>query len=114
MMVGDVTTLAIQAALNGLEARRTAHEANVANIETPGYKARAVEFEDALHRAMETGRGEFEPSVSVSNAPGPANGNNVDVAAELVSLTETALTQELMIRALNDKYGLIRSALGQG
>ena len=36
------------------------------------------------------------------------------VGGELVGLTETALTQELLVRALNDKYGLIRAALGQG
>ena len=63
---------------------------------------------------METGRGEFAPSVSVSTEGARANGNNVDVAAEMVGLTETALTQELLIRALNDKYGLVRAALGQG
>ena len=114
MMVGDATNLAIQAALHGLDTRRSAHESNIANVETPGYKARVVEFEDALKHAMETGRGEFAPSVSVSNADARANGNNVDVAGEMVGLTETALTQELLIRALNDKYGLVRAALGQG
>ena len=114
LTLGDVTTLAIQAALHGLETRRAAHESNIANIETPGYRARVVEFEGALKRAMETGRAEFEPSVSTSNAAARSNGNNVDVGGELVGLTETALTQELLIRALNDKYGLVRSALGQG
>ena len=88
MMVGDVTTLAIQSALHGLETRRAAHEANIANIETPGYKARVVEFEDALKRAMETGRSDFVPSVTSSNAVARANGNNVDVGGELVGLTD--------------------------
>lgn len=114
MMIGDTTSLAIQAALQGLDARRSAHESNIANVETPGYRARVVEFEDALKRAMETGRGDFAPSVSVSTEDARANGNNVNVGAEMVGLTETALTQELLIRALNDKYGLVRSALGQG
>ena len=112
---GDPTNRAIHAALHGLDARRAAHENNIANVETPGYKARSVQFESELRRAMERGGVPMvEAEVSVSNAPGRANGNNVNVENEMVSLTKTALTQELLVRALNDKYGLVRSALGQG
>lgn len=112
MMVGDVTTASIHSALRGLDERRAAHEANIANIETPGYKARSVQFEDELRRALERGTTTFSPDVTVSRAPGRANGNNVDVEHEMVSLTQAALTQELLIRAMNDKYGLIRTAVG--
>lgn len=110
----DPTNVAIHAALRGLDARRAAHEANVANVETPGYRAQRVEFESTLKRAMETGRPEATPTVTTTNDPVRANGNNVNLGEELVSLTQTALTQELLVRALNDKYGLIRGALGQG
>lgn len=113
----DRTSLAIHAALHGLDARRAAHESNVANVETPGYRAQRVEFESALQRAMETGQpqpAEDLTSITGTNDPARANGNNVNLAEELTSLTETALTQELLIRALNDKYGLIRTAVGQG
>jgi flagellar basal-body rod protein FlgB len=117
MMIGDATTSGLQAALHALDTRRAAHEANIANIETPGYKARSVEFESELRRAMESGSGfvsGVEAEVSVSNEPGRVNGNNVNVGNEMVSLTEAALTQELLIRAMNDKYGLVRTALGNG
>lgn len=113
MMIGDATTNGIQAALRALDARRAAHEANIANVETPGYKARSVEFEGELRRAMEQDRvSEASHRTSVSNAPGRANGNNVNVGHEMVALTETALTQELLIRAMNDKYGLVRTVIG--
>ena len=39
--------------------------------------------------------------------------DNVNLGQEMVALTETALTQELLVRALNDKYGLVRTAVGQ-
>lgn len=113
MMIGDATTAGLQAALHALDARRAAHEANIANIETPGYKARSVEFESELRRAMDRdGTPMVEADVSVSNAPGRANGNNVNIGHEMVALTETALTQELLIRAMNDKFGLVRTAVG--
>lgn len=111
---GDPTNRAIHAALHGLDARRAAHENNVANVETPGFIAQRVEFESALKRAMETGSPhEMTPSVATTSDPARANGNNVNLGQEMVSLTETALTQELLIRALNDKYGLVRAAVGQ-
>lgn len=113
MMIGDATTSGLQAALRALDARRAAHEANIANIETPGYKARSVEFEGELRRAMEQDRiGDAGHRVNVSREAGRANGNNVNIGHEMVSLTETALTQELLIRAMNDKYGLVRTVLG--
>ena len=115
MMIGDATTAGLQAALHALDVRRTAHEANIANVETPGYKARSVDFESELRRAMDSGGPlAVSPNVSVSNEAGRANGNNVNVSREMVALTETALTQELVIRAMNDKYGLIRTAAGNG
>ena len=56
--------------------------------------------------------GEASHTVNVSRAPGRANGNNVNIGHEMVALTETALTQELLIRAMNDKFGLVRTAVG--
>lgn len=114
-MIGDATSAGLQAALHALDARRAAHEANIANVETPGYKARSVSFEAELRRAMDRGTvASVTPDVAVSNEAGRANGNNVNVSREMVGLTQTALTQELLIRAMNDKYGLIRTALGNG
>ena len=113
MMIGDATTAGLQAALHALDARRAAHETNIANIETPGYKARSVEFESELRQAMDRGSvAGVTPNVSVSAEAGRANGNNVNIGREMVSLTEAALTQELLIRAMNDKYGLVRTAVG--
>ena len=110
----DPTNLALQAALHGLDARRAAHENNIANVETPGFIAQRVEFESALKRAMETGRtDQLTPTVNTTNDAARANGNNVNLGQEMVALTETALTQELLVRALNDKYGLVRSAVGR-
>lgn len=113
MMIGDATTAGLHAAIDALDSRRAAHETNIANVETPGYKARSVEFESELRQAMDRGGvPDVTPDVSVSNEAGRANGNNVNVSREMVALTETALTQELLIRAMNDKFGLVRTAVG--
>ena len=48
MIVGANETDYLAAALRGLEAQRRAAEHNIANIETPGFKARKVSFELSL------------------------------------------------------------------
>jgi flagellar basal-body rod protein FlgB len=110
--VRDSTTLALQAALRGLGARQQAVAANVANVETPGYLAKTVSFEDSLRSAIDEGS---PASMSVSQesslAPTRANGNNVSLDVEIASQVETNLRHQLAIRALNSKYAAIRTAL---
>jgi flagellar basal-body rod protein FlgB len=49
----DVTTDALGASLNYRLLRHNVTSANIANAETPGYKAKEVQFEDALARAVD-------------------------------------------------------------
>lgn len=112
-MISDLTTRTLQASLWGLDARRRATEDNVANVETPGFRASAVDFESSLRSAIAQG----DPSrVSIrnttSNAPTRLNGNNVNIGDELTGLTDTALRHQLTINALNGKYRAIRTAIG--
>ncbi len=49
----DVTLAALTAAQRGLDQRKELIAQNIANINTPGYKRRDVEFADTLARALE-------------------------------------------------------------
>lgn len=49
----DVTLAALTAAQRGLGQRKELIAQNIANINTPGYKRRDVEFVDTLARALE-------------------------------------------------------------
>lgn len=52
------TTFAVTAAgLDGIAMRQQVHAENVANIDTPGYRARTVDFERVLGAAMRTPEG---------------------------------------------------------
>lgn len=114
VIIGDLTTQSLAAALRGLEAQQEAHQQNIANAETPGYLARRVSFEDSLRRAIESGR----PSgagISQSNTTDPTkiDGNNVRLDRELTAMTEIALKQQLVTEALNAQYRLIRAAVSR-
>ena len=112
-MIPDLTLRTLQASLWGLSARRSAAEQDLANVETPGYRGQIVSFEDSLRSAAASGRPtDLDVSTGTSSAATRENGNNVAVADEMVGLTETALRQQLVIEALNNKYRTMRAAIG--
>jgi flagellar basal-body rod protein FlgB len=109
----DVSTNSLKVAVRGLSARQTAIADNIANIETPGYQARKVMFEEALRSAVADGRSpsSVAPSVQNSLEPTRLNGSNVNLDQETLSHLDTSMRYQLVIRALDGKYGLIREAI---
>jgi flagellar basal-body rod protein FlgB len=111
----DSTGSAIYAALNGLAARQRVIADNVANVETPGYIAGKVTFEDSLRAAIAEGNPDGTTVSTIqSTDPVNPNGNNVSLDNEVVSLTDTDLRYQLMVQAINQKFGLLRTAIGNG
>ena len=112
----DSTGSVIYAALNGLAARQRVIANNVANVETPGFIAGRVSFEDSLRSAIANGDDTVTSSVSTRSSTDPVNvnGNNVSLDNEVVGLTQTDLAYQLMIQAINQKFGLLRTAIGGG
>jgi flagellar basal-body rod protein FlgB len=112
-VISDLTIRTLQASLHGLDAQRRAAEDNIANVETPGFIANVVEFEDSLSDAVRRGRPlAAEITTTASTEPTRLNGNNVAIADEITGLTDTALRHQLTVQALNSKYALIRTAIG--
>ena len=113
MVIGDLTLDTISAGLEGLNLRRQMSEDAVANMETPGYVAGKVDFESQLARAVDSGDPKsFNPSVSATSNPALPNGNNVDVAKELTTQSDTALRHQLLVEAANAKFRLLRTVIG--
>lgn len=113
MINNDVTTQAIEWAMNGLERRSQVTANNIANAEVPNFKASTLSFEGQLADALQGGATDRPNSMTISGKDGAVgpNGNNVSLEDELVSLIETNLRQEAMVQAFNYKAGLMRTAL---
>ena len=113
MIVGGNQTEVLAAALRGLDAQRQAAEHNIANVETPGFRARRVSFQDALRSAVESGDPtRAKITSSLSNAPTRIDGSNVNLEDEVTSLELNALRQQLLTEALNARYTRLRTAIG--
>ena len=110
--ISDATTQVLGHALDGLDARQRAIASNVANLETPGYQARVVRFEDSLRAALRTGDlGAASVEVDRSLAPTRANGNNVNLDVELMESSEAVLMQRLLTQSLSSKYSMLRTGI---
>jgi flagellar basal-body rod protein FlgB len=109
----DVSSSALRVAATGLSARQTAIAANIANIETAGYRAKKVKFEESLHDAVSDGESpsSVAPSVLTSLEPTRLNGNNVNLDEETLSHIDTTMRYQLTLRAMDSKYGMLRDAI---
>jgi len=112
----DSTASVISAALDGLAARQRVIANNVAHVETPGFIAGRVSFEESLRAAVADGTSPAQTALATLPSADPVNlnGNNVSLDNEVVSLTKTDLAYQLMIQAINQKFGLLRTAIGGG
>lgn len=120
----------LQKGLDLLAARNGVTAANIANAETPGYRARSVDFEDSLMAAMgkRTGMAETNPGhmpnamkgiygvkpvVRTSTAPARFDGNNVNLDEEMGVTAESAMRYETLATAAKKHIGLIMSAVSK-
>ena len=118
-MFDDVTTNVIHSALSGLAARQRTIADNVANINTPGFRASRVQFEEALRSAVADGAGaggadaaaRVAPTVAQSLEPTRQDGNNVNLDRETLLNVDTGLRYSLMLRAADHSFGVLRASM---
>ncbi|PZM97415.1 MAG: flagellar biosynthesis protein FlgB [Actinobacteria bacterium] len=112
-MFDDVASAAMRVALDGLAMRQRAIAKNIANVDTPGYRARKVLFEAALAKAIADGRSPYSvrPVEARSLEPTRLNGNNVNLDQETLSNIDTGLRYQLALRALDGRYETLRSVI---
>ncbi|TQL01641.1 flagellar basal-body rod protein FlgB [Cellulomonas sp. SLBN-39] len=110
-MFDSVSYVALNSALDGLALRQRVIADNVANLQTPGYHAQRVQFEDALAAAVGRGDGAAQASVSRSLEPTREDGNNVNLDAETLLNVDTNLRYQLATQAVSGTFSSVRTAM---
>ncbi|MFD2631293.1 flagellar basal body rod protein FlgB [Idiomarina piscisalsi] len=104
---------------------------NIANADTPGYKAKGLDFQQALQQAQRgtesyklsrTHEKHFNHEVKpqgtekfrVPNQPDTGDGNTVDVQLEQNLYAQNALEYEMTMNFLDGKISGVKKALGGG
>jgi len=111
-VLNDVTSLTLSTALSAISQRERVSADNIANLETPGYQAQRVSFEDSLRTAVSSG----DPTAvrlttSGSDDPSGVNGNNVSLDHEMIIGTKSQMQYQLLSTAISAKFGLISDAI---
>jgi flagellar basal-body rod protein FlgB len=107
----SVAYVALNSALDGLSMRQRVIADNIANLQTPGFKAGEVSFEDSLARAVEKGTGAVTPTTSQSTGEARLDGNNVNLDTETLANVETNLRYELATQAVSATFTNLRVAM---
>ena len=110
-MLESVTTRALESALDGLSMRQKAIANNIANINTPGYTAERVSFEDALAKSVAAGNGSTTATIARSLEPTNEDGNNVNLDTETLSNSTTVLQYQFATQAENQVLTSVRAVL---
>lgn len=111
VVFNSVTSMAIESALDGLALRQRSIANNIANVNTPGYHARRVEFESALAKSVAEGNGQVTASTSASLEPTRLDGSNVNLDTETLSNIDTVLRYQFATQAASGPFNSIRTAL---
>jgi flagellar basal-body rod protein FlgB len=107
----SVTSVALSSALDSLALRQRTIANNIANVNTPNYRAQRVTFEDALTRSVAAGDGHAAARTARSMEPTQLNGNNVNLDTETLSNIDTVLRYQFASQAAGTDFAAVRAAL---
>ena len=106
------------------ESREKAVSANMANIDTPGYQTKDINFEDEMKRALNgtlsqsadgSGGAEFNPvAQEVPGLMERPDGNNVSLDREGLLMSETQLQYQIGIQLIKHQFHQLLSAISGG
>jgi flagellar basal-body rod protein FlgB len=86
---------------------------NMANVDTPGYHTRDLDFQAALEQAMDRGAGPHlaPASLDVPDLPERPDGNNVNIDRESMILSQTQLLHEMGIQLVKEEFHRLLTAI---
>lgn len=128
----DSTIRALNTSLDLRTLQQSVTSSNIANADTPGYKAKAVEFEQEFREALgvtdnlpltagdprHIAPRETDPiTPDVYDNPNGVeslDGNTVDRNAEMANLAENQILYNASVEAMKKKLGILRYGITEG
>lgn len=121
--VNSTNLFIMQKTLDGLWTRNKIISNNIANIDTPGFKSKSVEFEKIIDSIISSGSNDnitdelknTQPKiVSNNNTSIREDGNNVDIEAENIELARVQIQYEYMTRQLTNEFSRLKYVINEG
>jgi flagellar basal-body rod protein FlgB len=108
--------LLVERFLDLLSVRQSLLVSNIANVDTPGYRTKDIDFRSEFERAAFQTSGEPLPPTTreVSGLLSRPDGNNVSVDREGLLLAELQLKYQAAVESIKAEFGYLRSAIHEG
>lgn len=123
-MPGAINLLSLDVgtkAVGALWERSNAISDNIANADTPGYRAKSVSFETQLSQALADNQldsGELSgisPQIQTDEGDiSLSDGNGVDMETQMVELMRNQLQYNYLTRGVSDQLSMLKTAVGGG
>jgi flagellar basal-body rod protein FlgB len=123
-LLNDSNFRIMQKSLDALWLRQKVISNNIANIDTPGYKSKRVEFENILNNQLTSLNNDqgmndqlqsIEPQIIEDNKYiMREDGNNVDIDAQNIELVRTQIQYEYMTRMISNAISREKYAITEG
>lgn len=122
----------LEQALSTAALRQKVHAANIANVDTPNYKSKQVNFEAVLNEAAANQKmssyktndkhiefggstSSAETHVSTNNTTAfTQNGNNVDMDHEMAELAKNQLQYNALTERISGKFSTLSTVINGG
>lgn len=115
MTLFDSTQLGLEAAMRGSTLRQSLLTANLANVNTPGYQRKDVDFHATLRAAQRTGESletvSFQPTADAERVMRP-DGSGVDPDQEAAALATNALEYQALVQVAGARNAILQTAMG--
>ena len=90
---------------------------NMANVDTPGYHTKDINFQSAMQQAMNEGTNNvrLDPAtVDVDGLPERPDGNNVNIDRESLLLGQTQLQYQMGVQLIKSEFHRLLTAIKEG
>ena len=87
----------------------------MANVDTPGYHTKDLDFQAAMQQVVDEGSAKMEPaSLEVEGLPERPDGNNVNVDRESMLLSQTQLQYQMGVQLIKAEFHKLLTAIKEG
>ena len=103
----------LQGYLKVISDRQQVIVSNMANVDTPGYHTKDVDFQTAMRQVMNTaGDAQLQPAaMELQGLPERPDGNNVNIDRESLMLSQTQLQFQLGVQLVKGQFSQIITAI---
>ena len=114
--MADVSMLqALQGYLQLTTERQQLITSNMANVDTPGYHTRDLNFQNAMEHVLQGSNETLSSSsLEIPDLPERLDGNNVNVDRESLLLSQTQLQYQLGVQLVKSEFHKLYTAIKEG